>query len=369
MRVILPAWRLLSPRGGVGKNLWHLLREYAVQAPDDEFIVLHDGPRAELPQAPNVRAVPLRAPLIENNLTWNELALPLAMRRLGADLFHNISYTLPFAVRGPSVVTIHDISYTRHPEWFPAKAGAFLRCGTRRAARRADLIVTDSQFSAGEIAEVYGVDPARIEVVPLATDAIFAPRRDLAEVRRRYDLPHRYVLYVGGIHARRRVDLLLRACAQVLPARDVHLVVAGPSSGDGFDTRTVAERLGLAERIRLLGFVPEEDLPGLYGAAAAFAWPAVYEGFGLPPLEALACGTPTVVADAGSLPEVVGDAALLAAPDDVRSLADALARLLDDGDLAQRLAAAGPEQAARYSWAETARRMLAVYRRCLSERG
>lgn len=366
MRVVLPAWRLLSPRGGVGKNLWYLLREFALQAPDDEFIVLHDGPQADLPQAPNLSAAQLRAPLLENNFTWNECALPWALRRYRPDLVHNISYTLPCAVRGPSVVTVHDVSYARHPEWFPAKAGAYLRWGTAQAARRARLIITDSEFSAGEIAQVYHVPRERIEVVPLATDAIFAPRSDLTGVRRRYGLPARYVLYVGGIHTRRRLPLLLRACAQVLPTRDAHLVVVGPSSGDGFDTRAEADRLGLAERVTLLGFVPEEDLPGLYGAAAAFAWPAVYEGFGLPPLEALACGTPTVVANAGSLPEVVGDAALLAEPDNADALADALARLLDDRDLAARLAAAGPERAARYSWAETARRTLAVYRRCLA---
>ncbi len=365
MRVLLPAWRLLSPRGGVGKNLWHLLREYAELAPDDEFVVLHDGPRADLPEAPNLTAVQLRAPLVENNLTWNEFALPAALRHWRPDLVHNISYTLPVAVRGPSVVTVHDISYARHPEWFAAKAGAYLRWGTAQAARRATLVVTDSEFSASEIAEVYRVPRERIAVVPLAADTIFTPQQDTADIRRRYALPRRYVLYVGGIHTRRRVPLLLRACAGVLAERDAHLVIVGPASGDGFDARAEAERAGLGERLTLLGFVPERDLPGLYAAADAFAWPAVYEGFGLPPLEAMACGTPTVVADAGSLPEVVGDGALLAAPESVDSLAQALARLLDDDALRADLAQRGPARAAQFSWADTARQMLSIYRRCL----
>jgi len=261
---------------------------------------------------------------------------------------------------------VHDVSYVRHPEWFPAKAGAYLRWGTALAARRARVLVADTEFGAGELAQVYGLRAERLAVVPLGVEPAYSPAADAERVRRAYDLPARFVLYLGGIHTRRRADLLVAACARVLPSRDAHLVVAGPAAGGGRDLGAQAARLGLAPRVRLLGYVPEADKPGLYRAAACFAWPSVYEGFGLPPLEAMACGTPTIVARATSLPEVVGDGALLVAPDDEAALADALARLLDEPATARELAARGLARAAGFSWRAAAKRMLAIYARVVA---
>jgi glycosyltransferase involved in cell wall biosynthesis len=363
MHVLLPAWRLLSPRTGVGKTLHHYLAQLAALAPDDEFTVLHDGTADDPVVAPNVHYEPLRAPLHENVYTFNEWAVPLAARRRRADVFHNVNYTLPWFLHRHSVVTVHDLSYVRHPEWFSRRVGAYLRYGTRRAALHATLLTTVSAFSAREIVEVYGIDPARVVPILSAADEHFQPIEDLAAVRARYHLPPRYVFYLGGIHTRRRVDQLVAACARVLPRHDAHLVIAGPAAGGGYDVRRHAAEVGLADRVQVLGFVPEAHLPALYSAAAAFAWPSLYEGFGLPPLEALACGTPTVVADAASLPEVVGDAALKAAPDDAEALAEALERLLGDETLAADLRVRGPRRAAEFSWRRAAGELLDVYRR------
>ncbi len=361
MRVVLPAWRLLGPRGGVGNYLWHLLREYGEQATGDEFLVLHDG-EATVPPAGNISARRLTAPLRENNLTWCHLALPAALRREQADLLHNVSYILPRGVRCPSVVTIHDVAFLRYPEWFPRKARWFYTDGARRAARRADRIVTDSRFAADEIAELLRVPEQRLRIVPLAAGPEFKPGIDPAPLRARLALPERFILYVGGVRPRRQVDLLVEACARVLPGRPEQLVFAGPTQHGDYDLAAHAASLGLGDRLTLLGFVPEEDLPALYTAATLFAWPSIYEGFGLPPLEALACGTPTLVCDAASLPEVVGDAALRVRADSTEALADGLAALLDDSALRARLSAAGPVQAARFSWRQTAAAMLRLYR-------
>ncbi len=363
MKVALPAWRLLSPRGGVGNTLWHLLDQYATLAPDDQYVVFHECAEPDLPEAANVRAQRVRVPLVQNNLTWSDLALPAAVRREGADLLHNVAYTLPARITIPAVVTVHDVSYLRHPDWFPARVSAYLGLGTRRAVRRA-TVVTDSEFSAGEVAELCDCEREAIRVVPLAAHERFRPVADPEPVRARLGLPERYLLYLGGVLRRRRVDRLIAAAAGLLERYDAHLVVAGPARGQ-LDVAAEAERFGIADRVKMIGYVADEDLPALYTAATCFAWPSIYEGFGLPPLEALACGTPTVVAEAGSLPEVVGDAALKV-PDETGALAAALERLLGDHALRESLRRLGPEQAARFSWRRTAESMLDIYRATLA---
>lgn len=365
MRVGLPAWRLLNPRGGVGNTLWQLLDQYRALAPNDEFVVIHDGREADLPTGANLRPRPLRVPWFENNFTWNHLALRFAARREQVDLVHNVSYILPRGLPCPAVVTVHDVSYSRHPEWYGRRTRAFLAEGTRRAVKHA-LVVTDSRFSADEMVTLYGADPRRIEVVPLAADPRYRPRNP-APVRSKYGLPERFVLYLGGVHERRRFELLLGALAK-LGANGAPLVVAGPVAEEALAVGLA--RAGLTDELdlRLLGYVPDEDLPGLYSAATCFAWPSVYEGFGLPPLEALACGTPTIVADASSLPEVVGDAALRVPPDDLDALSEALGRVLGQPTLRSELAAAGPLQAAKFRWDRTASLMLDLYRRAAEHR-
>ncbi|NUQ00800.1 MAG: glycosyltransferase, partial [Armatimonadetes bacterium] len=204
MRVGLPAWRLLAPRGGVGNTLWHLLQQYRELAPGDEFVVYHEA-EAALPAGPNIVPRRLNVRPFENNLTWNDLALPRAVRRDRIDLLHNLSYTLPARLTVPAVVTVHDVSYLRHPEWFSPRAARWLRRGTLRAARQA-RVVTDSHFSAAEIAELCGLPRSQIAVVPLAAEERYQPT-DPAELRARLGLPQRFVLYLGGLLERRRLDL------------------------------------------------------------------------------------------------------------------------------------------------------------------
>jgi glycosyltransferase involved in cell wall biosynthesis len=369
MHVLLPAWRLLDPPTGVGRVLWHLTTEVSALDPEVSFTVLHDGPQARVPPLSALSARRLRSGPRDVNFLWNEWAVPAAARRLRPDLFHNVNYTLPRGIAAPSVVTVHDISYVRHPEWFTRRIGGYLRAGTARAARGATLLTAVSEFTAGELRQVYGLEAERVVVVPNGVEERFAPVADLEHLRARYRLPERFVLHLGGIHTRRRVDRLLAACAQVLARHEAHLVLAGPTARDGWDARAAAAALGLGDRVRFLGFVPDADLPALYSAAACFAWPSVYEGFGLPPLEALACGAPTIVAKASALPEVVGEAALTVEPDNVEALAEALDRVLGDAELAAELARRGPLRAAQFSWRRAGALMLDVYRRALAAGG
>jgi glycosyltransferase involved in cell wall biosynthesis len=218
----------------------------------------------------------------------------------------------------------------------------------------------------------------RVRVIYLAADDIYQPILDdhrLTAIRQKYGLPESYLLYLGGFDQRKNVPTLLKAFAQLAKDSRAFLVVAGrlPEYGldlaiqakrsDFFpDPRPIVQELGIGERVVFTGWVPEEDKPALYSGARALVFPSLYEGFGLPPLEALACGTPVIASNRGSLPEIVGEGGLLVEPDDVEGLAGAMERLLNDDTLWADLREKGLAHAARFSWEKTARETLAVYR-------
>ena len=289
-------------------------------------------------------------------------------RFAGAGVVHATEHLLVPLGRIPSVLTIHDVVYLTHPEWHLPLNRYFLRVAMPVFARRARAIIAVSEYTRRQVVELLPVDPARVHVVYEAADPRFRPVRDpaaLAEVCARYRLRRPFILFVGAIEPRKNLPLLLRAFAGLCQEPDFRhqLVIAGGKGWLYDEVYTTAERLNLGERLRFAGFVADEDLPALYSAADLFAHPAHFEGFGLTPLEAMACGTPVVASDATSLPEVVGEGGLLVPPHDERAWAEALRRVAHDRALHDRLAAQGLEQAARFSWQETARRTVEVYRR------
>jgi len=271
------------------------------------------------------------------------------------------------------VVTIHDLITLLLPEYRRSLAVRLYNRLIVWAARRAEAIIADSQHSKADIVRHLGIPAGRVHVVYLAAEARFHPLDDaaaLADVRQRYGLGEQFVFYIGGLNRHKNVEALLAAFAAIrdrLPG--VQLAIAGvPHSTDPAvfpDLGQVARNLGLPvadqAAVHFLGFVPEEDKPLLYNAAALFVFPSRYEGFGLPPLEAMACGTPVIAARAASLPEVVGDGGLLVAPDDVAGLAQAMLAVLGDPARQAELRARGLAQAARFSWAKTAQETLAIY--------
>jgi glycosyltransferase involved in cell wall biosynthesis len=238
-----------------------------------------------------------------------------------------------------------------------------------RGLRRANVILADSQATRHDLTRLLSIDPARVELVYPGVGARFCPlpAEAIEPVRRDLGLPDHFVLFVSTLEPRKNLVRLLEAFAQIIQndSSNLHLVIAGRRGWLYEDIFAAIDRLRLRERVRLLDYVHDKDLPALYNLAAAFAYPSIYEGFGIPPLEAMACGTPTVVADNSSLPEVVADAAVLVSAEDVGSIASGLARAVSDTALRARLRVAGPVQARTFTWEQAARQVLACYQRAV----
>jgi glycosyltransferase involved in cell wall biosynthesis len=262
------------------------------------------------------------------------------------------------------VLTVPDLAFERYPgETMPGMLG-YLQSVVPRSVWRADRVIAISDATRDDLIELYGTPPDKVIAVPLGVDARFGPDRDAdaeSALRARLGIPPGpFVLTVGTMQPRKNHRRLVAAMARL--HADAPVVIAGGTGWGYDDVRREVERLGVAERVVFAGFVDDGDLPDLYRAAAVFAYPALYEGFGLPVLEAMACGTPVVTSNVSSLPEVAGqDAALLVDPLDVDALAGALDRLLADGDLRARRRARGLARAAAFTWERAARETWAVY--------
>ena len=308
-------------------------------------------------------------------ILWEQTALPAAARSARLDLLHGPVNVNPLFSACPSVVTIHDLSFMRYPQAFPRLKRAYLRSQVQLSVRAARRVIAISRATQHDLVTLFGVDPARIDVVYNGVDAAFspAPAQEVEEFRARRGLPARYILHLGTLEPRKNLTRLVQAFARIkaqeTASPDLKLVLAG---GKGwFYDSLFAEvaRLGLEGEVLFPGYVDDADLVWWYRAATAFAYPSLMEGFGLPVLEAMACGAPTVTSNASSLPEVAGDAALLVDPGDVDALAAALARILQEPALAAELRHRGLAQAARFSWQRTAQETAAVYRKALRQPG
>lgn len=303
---------------------------------------------------------------------FEQTTFPRAAIRRGADLLHVPYFAPPLRSGAPVVVTVHDLVPVLRPEYRRTPAQRLYTGLARLGLRHARLIITDSRASARDLQRVLGIASQRIRVVPLAADERFRPLqgteiRLATALRARLGIDGPYLHYLGGLDRRKNVDRLIAAFAIVKRDRAIAhrlIIVGARHSGDSFfyDPRPDLDRLGLGDSVLLLDRVSDEEAVALHAGSDAFVFPSCYEGFGLPPLEALACGTPVVCSGASSLPEVVGDAALLVDASDPAALASQIARVLGDASLRSELAARGPDQAARFTWAETARATAAVYR-------
>jgi glycosyltransferase involved in cell wall biosynthesis len=288
----------------------------------------------------------------------------------GATLFHATEHLL-LPLRGtPTVLTVHDLIFRRYPAHHKRLNRWYLNATMPLFCRRAGHIIAVSEQSKRDLIEAYGVSPDKITVIYEAADLRFCPQpaETVADVRARYSLPDRYLLFVGTIEPRKNLGRVLAAFER-LHAADLTgaLVIVGKRGWLYDDFFARLEESPAKQAVIFPGFIPDADLPAVYAGAQVLAFPSEFEGFGLPVLEAMACGTPAVCSNTSSLPEVTGDAALLIDPVDVDALTDALRRVLNDPALAANLRSRGLAQAARFSWARAAEETLAVYRRVMGK--
>lgn len=300
------------------------------------------------------------------------VTLSAELRKNPVDLLH-VQYTAPPFTPCPVVTTIHDLSFEHLPETFKRRSRAQLRLTVRRTARKADRILTLSDFTRRDIVETYKVDPSRVSVTPAAAASHFQPvtnETELRRIRAVYGLERDYILALGSIQPRKNLVRLIRAYSSLCKTGKVQLpqlVFAGKRGWLEAETFRTAQESVATRDILFIGYVPEEDLPALYSGAMCFSYPSYFEGFGLPVIEAMQCGTPVMAGNRTSLPEVVGDAALLIDPLDEAAMAWALRRLIERPDYRAELRVKGYERAKIFSWERTARLTLQAYEQTIHE--
>ncbi len=351
---------------GIGTYVRNLIRHLARIDRDTEYVLLCR--RADCPVAaelgPNFRAV------IENSPSYSvteQLHVPMALLRERVDLFHAPHYVLPPLTPSRAIVTIHDCIHLTFPQYLPNRlAYAYARAAMWTAAKRATRILTVSEASKRDILRFFHVPDSKIAVIYNAIDERFGeppPEEEFARVRDRFQLNEQFVLYAGTVKPHKNVERLIDAIHLLHEDGfgQLRLLIIGDEITRHPALRRAVHRYGLHKFVRFHGFVPDRTLAVLYRLASAFVFPSLYEGFGLPPLEAMASGTPVVTSNVSSLPEVVGDAAVLVDPYEAASIADGVRRVLTDETLRRELRARGLERARRYSWDRSVRRVREIY--------
>ena len=375
MRLGYLTYGLDRPLTGIGRYALQLLRALAA-LPDGPEIVLLTTEREDrhgLWSTFEHHALPLcrRLPSL---LTIGNPMLARAAHRYDLDLVHDPNGIAPFLWPEPRVrriVTIHDAFAYVCPDQHDRLDNWRYWLMLPRVVRRADVILTDSQHSASDLRRYLGVTSEKARVIACGVDATFhrvTNQLELSSTLARHGISRPYLLYVGGINARKNVARLLESYARLRERHpESQLVIAGKPQWKTDQISATFRRLALERHVHFSGYVPEADLPALYSGAEAFVFPSLYEGFGLPPLEAMACGTPVIASNTSSLPEVVGDAAILVDPLDVDAIADAIGRVLTKQDLADDLRNRGLARARLFTWERTARETLAAYGQALGQ--
>ena len=366
MRVALDAIPLVAAKTGIGHYTDALAEALARIHTDHQYTLLSpfDFPfpvTAATPSNLSKVFLPVRSVFRR----WWLVGLPALLQVSPFDLFHGTNYCIPVFAPCPTVVTVHDLSLFRRSQ---THEDDNVRRGKRRIPlmiRRASMIIAPSEWTRGEVIEHFGIDPQRVRVIQEGARREMKPlpASESEGVLRRHAIDGPYLLYVGTIEPRKNLPVLLRAYDELLrttPHRP-RLVLCGGNGWKYDEVYRLVEELKLGEMVRFLGYVADEDLPALYSAAECFLYPSVYEGFGLPPLEAMACGTPVITSNASSLPEVVGEGGLMHDPEDVRALTIGMARVLGEADLRRHLREVGQSRAELFSWDRAARETQALY--------
>lgn len=354
---------------GIGRYTRHLIRALAELDHENRYVLFSAGrdhaggswpsnfARRELPITDRHMAI-----------IWQRLKLPAPIEWVTGrlDLFHSPDFVLPPVRKAVTALTVHDLSFMRHPECSSPPLWEYLMDAVPRSVARADIVLADSECTRRDIIELLRVPDERVHVIYAGVEPRFEPGSDEVAERialARYDLRQPFILGLGTLQPRKNFPRLIRAyhLARQKYHLDHQLVIGGGPGWLYEDIYDTIHELGLQSDVRLIGFVEDVDLPALYRAASVFAFPSLYEGFGIPVLEAMGCGTPVVTSTASSLPEVAGDAALMVDPLDIEALAEALGRLINDGALRDDLRHKGFQRAERFTWQRSAQELLSIY--------
>ena len=378
MRIAIDYTPAIAQSAGIGRYTRSLVDALARLDSGDEYLLLSaDAPTTARPFPsaacfqPHVIGLAGR-PIGNRRLTilWHRLRLPLPVEMLAwrAEVFHGPDFALPPALGMPRVVTIHDLAFLTHPQYATLSLARYLAAVVPRSLHQADAVIAASETTAADIVTRYGVTRNRITVIMPGVDTSFAPvtdRQTLATIDARYRLEHPLALSVGTIEPRKRYDHLIAAFAQARqqPGGPRMLAIAGRRGWLYESVFQAVEEHRVADVVRFLDYVPDDELAALYSTADVLAMPSAYEGFGIPVIEAMACGTPVVCSDGGALPEAAGNAALIVPVDDIASLAEALVAVTSERTRQEAMRARGLARAAEFIWERVARRHLEVYHR------
>ncbi|MCL4371408.1 MAG: glycosyltransferase family 4 protein [Chloroflexi bacterium] len=364
MRIAIDVRLVSYAQGGISQYTIRLVRALVGLQSGDELLLLESrkAPTGQFWPAA-VRRSRLATP---PHHPREQIALPIELLRLPADVLHSPDFIPPFRRRCRSVVTIHDLAFLRFPHLLTPDSGRYYG-QVARAVQSADQVIAVSHATKRDLLELLSVDPEKVTVVHSGVSPECRPLEpeEIEHRRRELGLPERFILFVGTLEPRKNLPTLLRAFARVWKAHRVPLVVVGGKGWLNEELFRVREELGLGEEVKFVGSVAAQQLVYYYNCATCLVLPSLYEGFGHPVLEAMACGTPAIVSNVPSLTEIAGDAALSVGPEDAEELAAAMGRLLADGGLRQRLIGLGLQRAAAFSWEQTARETLGVYHKAV----
>ena len=370
MRIAIDARKVTD--FGIGTYLRNLIR-HVLEFDNNEYVLL--GHRKDEALLRSLHSNARIAFISAANYSFSEhLSIPWQLYRIGADLLHSPHYVVPLYTSCRTIVTVHDVIHLLFPQHLPSRiAKHYAHFMIQRALSRSKLVVTVSNASKRDLLQLFEIEPEKILVIHNGIDAAMTrdvPNVELMRIRERFQLSGRTVLFVGNIKPHKNVERVISAFAKVrenLEFGDLNLVVVGDDITRYPSLRRAVERHQVRANVRFFGFVPETTLVALYRAADVFVFPSLYEGFGLPPLEAMANGTPVVTSSISSLPEVVGNAALTVDPYNVDEIALAIQRILSDSECSARLIAAGLERVQHFSWKNAAKQLDQAYRRALEQ--
>ena len=373
MRIGIDATALPAELYGAGNYIVNLIQALARVDSANDLVVFTKPFHAPLFQSlERVRVEHITLPMRTLRIAWEQMLLPQLIRQHKLDVFHSPHYTMPFAAPCATIVTFHDMTFFLYPQAHLLYKRSFFRMIIPISARRARAVIAISESTRQDILRWTKISPTKVFGVPYGIGSNFRPEKNpavLDALRRKYNLPTEFLLYVGNLEPRKNLPTLLQAFARLVKQGLPHdLVLAGSRGWKDNQVFATCKELGLSQRVCFIGFVPQSELPALYSACSAFVYPSIYEGFGLPVLEAMACGALVVTSNVSSMPEVAGDAGILIDPHNVDNLMKALHQVLTDKELRATLPSKAIARASLFSWERAAKETLAVYERAVQLR-